>query len=225
MALQGTLEDFGIADIFQLIGQQQKTGVLVLTRKEHLVHIYFNNGNIISAETGHRDPNERLGQMMVQAGLVSEAQLEDALSEQKQTLQKLGTLLVEKTYITKSDLDEFIYLQTKETIFRLFRWNSGTYQFHQQDVSSTSEFFQPISAEHILMDGFRIIDEWPSIRKKLGSFDQVFSVGSKDVPVLDRSSPSEAIDEDLDAAFANLDGPAKAKPQNLSLPMKSAYCV
>ncbi|RME22700.1 MAG: DUF4388 domain-containing protein, partial [Deltaproteobacteria bacterium] len=28
MALKGTLKDFGIADIFQLISQQTKTGVL-----------------------------------------------------------------------------------------------------------------------------------------------------------------------------------------------------
>ena len=33
MALKGTLKDFGIADILQLIGQQQKTGVLVLTQR------------------------------------------------------------------------------------------------------------------------------------------------------------------------------------------------
>ena len=30
MALKGTLKDFGIADIFQLIGHQSKTGVLTL---------------------------------------------------------------------------------------------------------------------------------------------------------------------------------------------------
>ena len=31
MALKGTLRDFGLADIFQLIGIQRKTGLLVLT--------------------------------------------------------------------------------------------------------------------------------------------------------------------------------------------------
>jgi hypothetical protein len=29
MALKGTIQDFGVADILQLIGQQGKTGVLV----------------------------------------------------------------------------------------------------------------------------------------------------------------------------------------------------
>ena len=206
MALQGTLEDFGIADIFQLIGQQQKTGVLVLTRKEHTIQIYFHNGNIISAETKHRDQSERLGQMMVQAGLITEEQLQVALESQKKTLQKLGSILIENKQIQKTELDEFIYLQTKETIFRLFRWNSGNYQFHQQDVPSQSEFFQPISAEHILMDGFRIIDEWPAIRKKIGSFETIFVRNkSKKLNVKGKAAGSD-FDMELDAAFSGMDG-------------------
>ena len=35
MALKGTLKDFSLADIFQLIGIQRKTGVLTLKNDEH----------------------------------------------------------------------------------------------------------------------------------------------------------------------------------------------
>ena len=41
MALQGTLKDFGIADILQLIGQQQKTGTLIVRSKEQVVQVGF----------------------------------------------------------------------------------------------------------------------------------------------------------------------------------------
>ena len=44
MALSGTLKDFGIADIFQLIGQQQKTGVLHLTDRDEEVHVAIGRG-------------------------------------------------------------------------------------------------------------------------------------------------------------------------------------
>ncbi|MET0405181.1 MAG: DUF4388 domain-containing protein, partial [Cystobacter sp.] len=54
MALTGTLKDFGIADILQLIGQQQKTGVLALTHKDDSVHVAFKDGNIVKAESAHR---------------------------------------------------------------------------------------------------------------------------------------------------------------------------
>ena len=34
MALQGTIKDFGLPDIFQLIGLQRKTGILSLTNEK-----------------------------------------------------------------------------------------------------------------------------------------------------------------------------------------------
>ena len=51
MALSGTLKDFGIADILQLIGQQTKTGQLHLKAKDQEVHIAFKDGNIVRAES------------------------------------------------------------------------------------------------------------------------------------------------------------------------------
>ena len=50
MSLRGTLGDFGIADIFQLIGHQAKTGVLNLKDREVEVRIYFVEGSVVKAE-------------------------------------------------------------------------------------------------------------------------------------------------------------------------------
>ena len=51
MALRGTLSDFGIADIFQLVGHQVKTGLLLLKNREQEVRISFVNGNVVKANT------------------------------------------------------------------------------------------------------------------------------------------------------------------------------
>ena len=56
MALTGTLKDFGIADILQLIGQQQKTGVLYLKSKEQEVQVFFRDGAIVRAD--RRNPEK-----------------------------------------------------------------------------------------------------------------------------------------------------------------------
>ncbi|MFQ5768578.1 MAG: DUF4388 domain-containing protein, partial [Acidobacteriota bacterium] len=41
MALEGTLRDFSLADIFQLIGLQRKTGLLTLKGPDDTVTIPF----------------------------------------------------------------------------------------------------------------------------------------------------------------------------------------
>src|SRR5581483_9717254 len=94
MALKGTLKDFGIADILQLIGQQQKTGQLHLTSKDNSVHVSFSQGNIVRAESTTRNKKDLIGAMLVRAELITEGQLQLALETQKRTLQRLGDVLV-----------------------------------------------------------------------------------------------------------------------------------
>ena len=42
VGLSGNLRDFGIADVFQLIGQQRKTGQLRIRQKESGALLFFN---------------------------------------------------------------------------------------------------------------------------------------------------------------------------------------
>ena len=91
MTLRGTLGDFGLPDIFQLVGHQQKTGVLLLKDREVEVKIYFVEGNVVKAEQSSRERSDLLGNIMVRAGAISADQLDSALATQQRTLRRLGT--------------------------------------------------------------------------------------------------------------------------------------
>lgn len=166
MALKGTLKDFGIADIFQLIGQQGKTGVLHLVEGDQEVHVSFKDGNVVRAESSTRKKKELLGDMLVRAGLITERQLQEALEEQKRTLKRLGDILVAAGATSRESLKEMAQLQTTETLYRLFFWKNGTYAFEVAEVDFDPETLTPVRSESVLMEGFRRVDEWPLIRKK-----------------------------------------------------------
>lgn len=174
MALRGTLKDFGIADIFQLIGHQTKSGVLKLKSRDSEVSISFKEGSVVKADSSTRQRKDLLGHMMVRAGLLEESKLTEALDIQKRTLKRLGDVLVGMDLIKKNQLTEFMRLQTTETIYRLFSWQSGTYEFEQSDVERDPDFGEPIRAESVLMEGFRMVDEWPMIRKRISGYGMTF---------------------------------------------------
>ncbi len=174
MALKGTLKDFGIADIFQLIAQQQKVGVLHLVEGEQEVHVSFRDGNVVRAESALRKKRELLGDMLVRAGIITRHQLEEALEEQKRTLKRLGDILVASGAVTRQALRETTQLQTTETLYRLFVWKSGTYEFEVKEVELDPEGLPPVRSESVLMEGFRRVDEWPLIRKKISSTAMTF---------------------------------------------------
>lgn len=210
MALKGTLKDFAVSDIFQLADQQQKSGVLKLTNKKSEVRVLFDAGKIVGAESAAGRNREPLGAMLVRSGLVNEDDLETALEIQKKTLRKLGDILVSNEALSQAKLKEFLALQTKETVYRLFLWRTGEYEFITEERPRYErELATPMSPQHLVMDSFRMMDEWPSIRKQIQALDAVPGRVHDKVDDVVRyeagSSPAPAADDELDAAFAQWD--------------------
>jgi len=185
MALKGTLKDFGIADIFQLIAHQQKTGILDLDRREEQIQIVFEDGFVIMAEPKVKRKGEKLGELLLRSKLISEQDLEEALEVQKETLQKLGDILIERGVLNKDGLRKVLRLQTEEVLFRVLQWEDGLYEFHQMPVRYERDIYRQISAEHILMEGYRRLDEWKVIRSDVPSPDMVFNLGAEAIPCLE----------------------------------------
>lgn len=175
MALAGTLSDFSLADIFQLISLQKKTGYLTLRSEVDVVTVTFFEGSVVGAESLNKRIEDRLGHVLVKTNRISKEELAKALDIQRQTLQRLGYILTSESFVDSETLRSALTTQMQQTIFRLFRWRDGEYNFEPKDtVEYDRENVIPMAAESILMEGIRMLDEWPLIEKKIPSFDLVF---------------------------------------------------
>jgi hypothetical protein len=223
VALKGTLKDFGIAEILQLIGQQAKSGVLHLESRDDLIHIAIADGNVVRAESTGRKTRDRLGNLLVRADVITQEELAYALDAQKRSLRRLGDILVELKLVTKQDLREMTALQTTETIYRLFHWKSGTYEFEPGDVEWDPETVTPLRAESVLMEGFRQVDEWPLVRRKISStavtFERIRGMEPERPP-----KPAEPGGDDVDAAFDALGEPEEKKKSDAAVGKNERRC-
>lgn len=175
MALAGTLKDFSLADIFQLISFQRKTGVLTLKNLDQTVTVSVINGAIVSADSLPKRLDDHLGQVLVRQGIITADQLEKALQTQRETMQKMGYILTHSNFITIEALKEALQTQISQIIYRLFKWTDGHYEFAQTDaVEYDKDYISPIQIENVLMEGMRMLDEWPIINKKILNFQMVF---------------------------------------------------
>ena len=82
MPLKGSLRDFSLPDLFQLLHFGKKNGTLNIINDEAKGYVCFRNGNVFFAT--HNWKRLTLGQRLVEAGMVSEEQIEEALDLQKQ---------------------------------------------------------------------------------------------------------------------------------------------
>ena len=76
----------------------------------------------------------RIGDLLVQNGVISEPQLMEALSRQKETRQKLGRTLISLGYVQEQQFLEFLAQQLSVPLVDLAHYN-----FNQQDVLRLSE--------------------------------------------------------------------------------------
>lgn len=193
MGLKGSLKDFGIADIIQLIGHQHKSGQLIVRSSEGEISILFHEGKIVGVEPRARKTKDLLGRRLVRAGLISEDQLKIALETQKETMQRIGDILVNLGFLSDDDLSQMLYLQAKEMLCEVFLLKEGGYEFHHSPVEWDDKHFTPISVEEALIDAFRIIDEWPVLKKKIPSMDIVLRKTSKAEKIQDEEITAEEI--------------------------------
>ena len=198
MALQGTLKDFNVTEIIQLIGQQLKTGILKIRRGRKIVEIYFIDGMIVHVYSNYRGKKDLIGEILVKAQLITEEQLERVLRIQKETSQYLGEILVELQLLTKDDVLKVILTQTYETIYDLFGWDDGYFNFDLSMVESYKKFPFAISTEQVSLNILRMVDEWSEIEKKLYSPRRVFKkTRGFDGKSMDDLSPHPGLKEKL----------------------------
>jgi len=174
VALRGNLQDFGIGEVFQLIGQQRKTGVLEVAGDGERIQLSFDQGSVVSAAPVGPHDHAGLGEMLVRCGLLTPERLEELERERTTTLLPLPQLLVSKQILGMPEIEQIEDLLTQETIFALLRRESGSFHFTAQSVSHERDSQRLLPAEHILMDGLRMVDEWRSFADALPSEATVF---------------------------------------------------
>ena len=171
MALAGNIKEFGLADIFQIVSLQQKTGELIVQGKDGTVTILLENGFIVGASATFRSIEERLERALERSEAMNKFQLKRALETQKKTLQPLWTVLAETKAIEPDALKSLLSQQIHETIYHVLRWTEGEYRFEpKKSVEYDRQLISPVNTEFLVMEGFRITDEWPEVEKVISSF-------------------------------------------------------
>lgn len=175
MGLEGTLRVFSLTDIFQMLGLQRKTGVLTVEGEDDTVTISFLGGQVVAAESETRRLENRLGNLLLRAGYVTQDQLDQVLVMQKETQQRMGFLLVRERLVDPQELREALRLQISRIVYSAFRWSDGKFRFSQEGmVDYDADHMAPVSTDTILMEAAQMVDEWPLLEKKIGSLSSVY---------------------------------------------------
>ena len=176
MAIEGPLRELGVHDVFQLLDLTRKTGALrirsALRDNDGVVH--FRNGRVVGASM--RDESHRLGRKLVQAGRITEEELLGALALQikEGETRRVGELLVAMGAISQRELNRQVRRQIEAVVFELLSWSEGYFRFEEGDPDAeVVDDEAGLTAEALLMEAARRIDEWARMADRIPDADVV----------------------------------------------------
>ena len=204
MALEGTLRDFSLADIFQLIGLQRKTGVLTLRAKEDVVTVSFLDGKVVGADSLNKRLEDRLGQVLLKTGAVTKPELDAALETQMETLRTPRSHPDRSVgHLARRAQEGRSSNRSSRSSTACFAGRTATTTSRRRPASiTTAELVTPMGSESILMEGARMLDEWPIIEKRIPHRGVIFvatpAARQAEVSAELESDDIEAFDIDLE---------------------------
>jgi DNA-binding NarL/FixJ family response regulator len=208
MSFDGDLEHLPIVDVIQLLHATGKSGTLTLRSLKGESQIVFHSGYIVSAN--HVNNSVRIGQVLIDMGMIAPEELESALHEQQRAgaaRKPIIQTMIEAGKIRTEDAYQGLEVLIEMTIVEVLTWTRGTFSLDVDKIFVSDEYrYFPeqlqkeiqLNTQSVLMDALRIYDE----RKRDGTLttEAMFGVPPTRAPV-----PSGPPGPDISAADLGLD--------------------
>src|SRR5436190_17491419 len=115
MSLRGSLSTMPVGDVFEWLERRRPAGELTLDRANQTRRFQLAAGQVTGASS--TDPAEYLGQILLNTGVLTEAQLRDAYAAQASDGILVGRILVLNGTVAESALREAIELKIRESLY------------------------------------------------------------------------------------------------------------
>lgn len=171
MAVAGDLADFGVPDLLYMIKMRGMSGRLTLRRGDDDAALHFQGGRLIRVASSR--VSQRLGELLVYLGRLTEEQLSAALTLQteRRGAESLGALLIGQGLVTTDDLDDVLRCQAEEILYRVLAWAEGHFDYAPTTEATAAVPLPEINVEKLILEAIRQGDEWEELRRRIPGLD------------------------------------------------------
>jgi hypothetical protein len=180
MAIKGTLSEFSLSELFRLLEQTHKTGLLTLRTvcEDNLgavcdnfhnqvrnFYIWFSYGRIVAAS--NRLDHKGLITLIHQRGWLSD-RIKMKLRSAFQSQQPFGMSLKCQDLLTAEQLKQLFYTQVMRQVCTLFQFQDGWFNFEPTEEQPFPEM-TGLSAQptDVTLNGLRVLRNWSALASKL----------------------------------------------------------
>lgn len=204
MVLKGSLREFILGDIFNLIAQQKITGKLLLSTEDEDGIIVLKEGIIAAAIKGDEHISTKLFNLLVGAYHLPQEEMEGLFTSYENNINSLFNEIIRLNIIPGDVLAAYATSITEDICCSFFLWNKGTYYFASVPiVDDIAPNCVSISVEAIAMEASRRVDEWNRMQKVIHP-DSVFVPAER--RSRDAQPPIDPLGQPEEYVYSKIDG-------------------
>ncbi len=201
MALVGDLGSVDLAQVFQVLTQSQKDGVLDVFGGDQHRGVRVRRG-AITLQFDRDSYEERTFEGLQRMDRIPPEKLQLASANRHGTNDSLLDVLVKMQVITRAEVTSSFRERMAEELYELFSWSDARFEFHEgarrlEGVSGDTDEDLFFPSDGVVMEAARRLDEWGRIRERVPDEGEVYR------PIVEGIAP----EDDLQAAvFSSIDG-------------------
>ncbi|MBN1130497.1 MAG: DUF4388 domain-containing protein [Chitinispirillaceae bacterium] len=204
MVLKGSLREFILADIFNLLAQQKITGKLILSTGDEEGILAFKEGLVAGAVKGDEQIRRKLFNVLVTVCNYPGDEIRGLFQSFENNMDGLFNEILHQNLLSKEVLESFAVSVVEDIACGFFLWTKGTYYFSSVPyVDDIAPSCVSISVENMAMEAMRRVDEWNRMKKSITN-EVVFVTSERRPPEL-----SDAIDpltQPEEYVYSRIDG-------------------
>ena len=173
--LRGEIAEGVLPQLLRRIYVERRTAMLRCVRGDEEQSLRFSGGHIVNAHTNIKE--DRLGEMLVRRGLLSEDGLARATEIVIREKRRLGEVLDELGLLDANGLEDAIAIHVHEMLARLFSWTDGSYALADEPPDAArSDVTLKLSTGELILEAARAVKDPDVVRYALGDVDRVLNL-------------------------------------------------
>lgn len=172
--LRGSLASFKLPEVLTFLSTTRKTGTLTLYYHGSEASLFFEDGALVYA--GSNQEQFRLGAILLRKRKVSREDCARVDALMRSEGGRFGEIAIQQGFLTDAQLRDFLKVQVSEIVYDCFVWTGGTFAFAEDLSLPPYAVTIAVDLANLIMEGARRIEEWEDCLRLLPDKTAVFRV-------------------------------------------------
>jgi hypothetical protein len=173
-ALQGDVSAFRLPEVLTFLCTSHKSGTLAVTHGDSVAYLFFREGALVFA--GSNQEQFRLGSVLLRRKKITPEQCDRIDALMQSGAGRFGQLAVQDGVLTDAQLKDFLKVQVSEIVYDAFVWDGGRFEFVQETSLPEHAVTITVDLANLIMEGARRIEERDQCARLFPDHSLVFQV-------------------------------------------------